>query len=436
MKQLVVGLWCILFAYLLNVALCDTFYLDFKESRRGVSLEHRFRILEASNFIPTTYDRTVNEHCSPGSTYINLDLPKTLVCVKDDKAHLITETSHLISRGKISLTIPRIYVKSTSSRVQEKKPEILTVDDKAWFYQNKTCMVQGRRDSYRCIDKLGNPIVDATIQRKPCYFVHGVGEKGNNTIKPNFYEYWGDVNSFMPQCNSFNFLYMDTKNNSWTSEVLVKKVCSLITTGTMKIENSYVFTHSMGGLIMTNGLMKGWCQINKANSRLYMSQPPLKGSLTARVVNDICKNEYGSLYYNVAVSMDYCLPDYKGAYPAYFPMDPSNPALKSVQYAAGVFNDGMLCGNCTSTSICGIGAPWETAGLKAIAVLSGLESPNDGMVALDSCKVTNPKTPWAGSSEGRYYMAPMNHADGTCRNGDSSVQQIYPCDWFGSQYMT
>lgn len=399
-------------------------------------MEHRFRIMKVQDFVPNTYDQTVNTYCSEGGTYYNKDRPGSLVCIKDGMAHLISKSSHQKSLGKISLVIPKILGQSTSSRAKEKSAEIYWYDEKAWFYQNKTCMT-GRRDPVNCIDKDGNMIVDATIERKPCYFVHGVGEKGDNTIINSFTEYWGDIKDHMPQCNSFNFLYMDTKNNSWNSEVLVKKVCSLITAGTYKIVNSYVFTHSMGGLIMTNGLMKGWCQLDKRNSRLFMSQPPLQGSVTARFVNDICKNVYGDVLKNVADYMDYCKPGLEGAYPAYYPMDPDNPQLKSVQYAAGVFNNGMLCGTCTlASSICGIGAPWQSAGLKAIAVTSDLEFPNDGMVSARSCKVTNAKSPFEEDYQAPYYQGSMNHADGTCRNGDSVIQQLYPCSWFGSRYMS
>lgn len=435
MQQHAILLLVTCLAVLLNTALCETLFLAFKESRRDIVMEHRFKISRIEGFIPNTFDRTVNTHCSAGNTFVNHDRPNTLVCIKDGVANLLSKSDHQKSLGKISLVIPKVLVQSTSSTAKEKLTEIHWYDEKAWFYQNKTCMT-GRRDPVYCIDKYGNNIVDATIQRKPCFFVHGVGERGDNTIKNSFVEYWGEIKDYMPQCNSFNFLYMDTKTYSWNSEWLVKKVCSLITAGSMKIVNSYVFTHSMGGLIMTNSLMHGWCQIDKKTSRLYMSQPPLTGSVTARFVNDICKGNHGDLLKAVADYMDYCLPDDQGAYPSYFPMDPDNPQLQSVQYAAGVFNDGMLCGNCSlSASLCGFGAPFQTAGLKAIAVTSGLNFPNDGMVALDSCRVSNPKYPFSGDSSASYYMGEINHADGTCRNGDSTLQSLYPCQWFGARYM-
>lgn len=425
----------LILAVLINVALCDTFQFAHIDERRGVRSERRLQLTRLQGFSSDTFDLTVNIHCSE-EVYLVNNLQDTLLCFKGGEAHLISQTSHQKHRGKILSAFARVLVEKPNSTAQEKLAEIIWTEKEPWFHQNRTCMT-ARRDPKQCVDKYGNHIVDATIQQKPCFFVHGVGERGNNTITNSFVEYWGYVKDYMPQCNSYNFLRMDTKNNSWTSEFLVKKVCSLISGGSMKITNSYVFTHSMGGLIMTNGLMKGWCSIDKSSARLFMSQPPLKGSITARFVNDICKGDYGGSLQVVAVNMDYCLPNNAGAYPAYFPMDPDNPQLKSLQYAAGVFNDGMMCGNCdNAVALCGFGSPQEAAGLKAIAVVSGLQFPNDGMVSLDSCKVPNPKWPFTTDYTQPYYLGAINHADGTCRNGDSTIQGLYPCKWFGARYIS
>lgn len=397
---------------------------EIKYNDRG--RDFKFNAYQVTSDLTTTKDHVVNHICSHANGFISIENPDLLLCIKNNITYFITPTTVQKFTGKIYLTFGNTKHQNPISLISENP-----LEKESWFNKAETCLTTGRASVHFCKN------VVQTIIQKPCWFVHGVGQQGNNTVKKYFPEYWGNINAFMPQCNSFNFLYMDTKTYSWTSDILMKKVCSFITNGTMAIEDKYVFTHSMGGLIMTNSFMKGICSINKRNSRIYMSQPPLKGSMTARFVNNICKGQHGVLLKEAADYMNYCLPGNQGAYPAYFPMDPDNPQLHSVIQSAGIFSDGLMCGNCQQFSdICGGGDIIETTGLKAIATLSGLEFPNDGMVALSSCQVPNPKAPFVNNKDSSYYVAPMNHADGTCRNGDTPTQNIFPCAWFGKRYIS
>lgn len=67
--------------------------------------------------------------------------------------------------------------------------------------------------------------------------------------------------------------------------------------------------------------------------------------------------------------------------------------------------------------------------LNAVAMFTDLETPNDGMVWLESCKV---KGTFGSSYNQPYYQKAINHAEGTCRRGEPIFPKCFPnpCRWY------
>lgn len=400
------------------------------EDRSG----NRTFLIEPITINYPTFDKRINVLCQYASDTYMLDvLGETVACVIDEVPILFSETADISDHGKNPMRLEVVKVNFTFSSPKEPKVDD---DGNKWWHKNKTCMML-YADPIYC--KLLTPpaIIDSDIIRKKCYFVHGVGESGPNTIIPAFPEYWGNMAGYTPQCTERHFLWMDTRSRSFDSPELMKTVCRLITNSTTKreIKDSYIFTHSMGGLIMTMAVMNGMCTVDKNSSTIYMASPPLAGSETAVFVDRACKGEFTVLVQTVARVMNYCRPGDLGAWPAYFPMNPANPIFASLYYAGGLYGNGFLCGDCNFTDVCGQGSLPQTDGLKALAIIAGLPYPNDGMVTKASCNSPFIKKMLSDDPTSAFYKGNMNHADTSCRNGDSAVWNSKACQWFSGRYL-
>lgn len=71
--------------------------------------------------------------------------------------------------------------------------------------------------------------------------------------------------------------------------------------------------------------------------------------------------------------------------------------------------------------------------LQALASLVNYGEKNDGMVGIASCLLDG-KT-YGTTPDSDYYQAAINHADGTCRDGDGDFGKStrQPCAWFASR---
>lgn len=380
-----------------------------------------------------TFDSRLNLLCRDAQTVVIENPGLTLTCFVDDVPFLFSETADYRTGGDKNVRIEVVKGLKTFSE----DPETAINPDNFWWTKNKTCMMKFAATDACKLNIPAEKVYDRNIIQKKCFFVHGVGESGPNGILSSYPAYWGDMAGFTPQCSQRYFLWMDTRTRSFNDPKLQSTVCQLITNSTTskEIKDSYIFTHSMGGLIMTASVMNGACTVNKDTSSIYMSSPPLKGSQTAVFVDRVCKGEYTVLVQTVAKYMNYCRPGNLGAWPAYIPMDPSDPAFKSIYYAGGIYSNGFICGDCNLTSNCGSGPLTETEGLKAIAILSGLDFPNDGMVTLESCTSPFIKQPLDWNPNSKFYRGEMNHADTSCRNGDNVFTNSKPCQWFSNLYL-
>jgi len=109
-------------------------------------------------------------------------------------------------------------------------------------------------------------------------------------------------------------------------------------------------------------------------------------------------------------------------------MVPTNPNLPIVRRVMSRYLTGMLCG----TSATGLTSIWSVP-LVVLAQMSDLESPNDGLIETTKCQAhaSDKYTPFP---ESHFYLANVNHADGTCRNGNGWWgSERRPCDYYEKQ---
>lgn len=110
---------------------------------------------------------------------------------------------------------------------------------------------------------------------------------------------------------------------------------------------------------------------------------------------------------------------------AYQSMVPTNPALVQAQSIIKSQLTGMMCG----TSAYGLNSKYSVA-LQLLATIGKLENPNDGMVSFDACS-QHIEEGFSNQPSAYYYEAGVNHADGTCRNGNGWWgDDRQPCDFF------
>eukprot|EP01126_Amoeba_proteus_P039015 TRINITY_DN4095_c0_g1_i5.p1 TRINITY_DN4095_c0_g1~~TRINITY_DN4095_c0_g1_i5.p1 ORF type:complete len:128 (+),score=15.38 TRINITY_DN4095_c0_g1_i5:515-898(+) len=80
---------------------------------------------------------------------------------------------------------------------------------------------------------------------------------------------------------------MNTFDNGWDYLPNQQEVCRVALDGKDVIEDTIIFSHSMGGLIFGGALVNGFCELGPT-SRWYPVAPPTNGSRVADVASSIC----------------------------------------------------------------------------------------------------------------------------------------------------
>jgi len=269
-----------------------------------------------------------------------------------------------------------------------------------------------------------------------CVLLHGAGEEVNGPVTSTFPEYWGDVEKSLPQCRSIAFNHADTKNNPWDDPVLLQSYCDAAVdgngphSGETVIKNKLLFTHSMSNLILAEAIKRGVCSIDKATTAWYMANGPMKGSKAADTITKICSdpgmleapvrwivNEAGYCEgYNVSAS--------------YWSLRPDYGDFQSLFDIAKEQADGGMCG----ISPYGISSKYSAA-FETISHVVAYGEDNDGMVPISSCQFFDTSectTSDCSDPTANFYIANINHADGTGRDGDGRKLKA-PCTWYSTK---
>jgi hypothetical protein len=260
---------------------------------------------------------------------------------------------------------------------------------------------------------------------KDCIFLHGSGVRNNERQSQFIINYWGNIQAATQQCKSHSFIQTDTFHNAWNDPNLLTQYCNISTWNQddkYLIRDKLIFTHSMGNLIFGQALMEEYCDMD-ISSRWYAASAPLNGSRVALVLAQICA---GVSIFPSWVTLEFCTngePE-----PSYASMKPNSPGLDLVRQVVTERSSGSMCG----LSAKGLNTIYSV-GLVAVGLFANLEAPNDGLVAAFSC--LQDQRPYDYTYKLPYYQATINHADGTCRNGDSwfGGEDKRPCSWYGAQ---
>ena len=291
-------------------------------------------------------------------------------------------------------------------------------------------------------------------------FVHGVGERYDMKRLPPYTTsmatYWGSTylrQSSLPCCSSVRFARIDTLEYGWNDKEPQIQFCraAAATAGSTNstavyvspftndsvnaeqraektIQDLIVVSHSMGNIIVAAALSNGYCNFGKS-VKWASVQGPWRGSKAVDSVASKCKRGKGILSKLGDVTLDpllqflgYC-PLSRGHLslrrtPKVASKEPllssySSPIVSSVWKAYDKYVSAVLCG--TST----IGLMSEFSVLTTSAKLVGglVSSKSDGFVEYSSCSSGHIAS-FSSSYKDKFYVANVNHVDGTFRNGN------------------
>jgi len=188
----------------------------------------------------------------------------------------------------------------------------------------------------------------------------------------------------------------------------------------------------MGGLILGASFHNKTCDRNRDDLIWIASQTPLKGSIASNNLVDICRLEqpesYSHWFYRaMGEQFGYCNSTTNKPATSYQTMHTNYKNIQQVgKYSFSSINK-MLCG----TSAFGLYSKYSMA-LEFLEWVSGFKYINDGMVSIESCMNDSEKLCQNDETK-NYYCPALNHADGTCRNGNSNWYSLYPCTFFNTK---
>jgi len=222
-------------------------------------------------------------------------------------------------------------------------------------------------------------------------------------------------------------VHMETMRLGWNTTQLQQVVCSASTfdqpaNDKFLIKNKILFVHSMGNLILAAAIRNKMCDIDLQTTSWYSISKPANGSTVAATLKTLCAD------IEIETQIEYlqgiCVDHQPG--PAYQSMIPGAPGLSALYPIFEQKIVGSMCG----TSSLGLISPYAAA-LTLVAKLGKLEKPNDGMVWYESCNIVIPGVRPSPSPTSKGYIAALNHADVTCRNGDGWWgDDRQPCTWY------
>lgn len=387
-----------------------------------------------------TFDKELNEVCKGMKKFgiVFAETPFVLCATNNELKHVVSEEIWIdilewsVDMKRIKLIEEEFPVKPDQfigcmppmkiSNFEPVKNMISSISI-PWYSSSRICKLPFLRDSRFC-EKDNN---EATAD---CVFLHGIGETVTADPQITYNDYWGNVEDYTPQCKSRIFIRQETKKRGWNNKELQDKYCELALRGNAPgdtvIRNKVLFVHSMGNLILAGAILNGTCSIDKETTKWYDIMGPFEGSKAADMLDIICDNKMGNpLYRFVAEKGGYCNDGIP--YPAYRTLQTTNEVIKSGNLTRIVIDNatGSMCGD----SPIGIFSRYSV--LKILSIIVGYGDLNDGMVEITSCGWNDIKK-YTDEFKEKFYLASINHADGTCRSGNSWIfsKLKSPCSYY------
>ncbi|CAK4681471.1 unnamed protein product [Aphanomyces euteiches] len=260
--------------------------------------------------------------------------------------------------------------------------------------------------------------------KKPCLFVHGVGQKTSGPLTDTFADYWGSIDEHAPCCTTIKFAHMDTVSRGWDDASLQQEFCNLalqVATGNSgnTIGNLILTTHSMGNMFASAALVNNKCQFSSGVTWVSLAGP-MQGSKSANLLVEKCKSGgWGDLAIKGILNLVGQCP----AQPGYLSLlhQSTVDANRKNQFLAILSKRAQY----VSKIVCGtsaVGLVTTDAALKIVGDLSKHDAANDGLVDINSCQAGYGTKGFGTTTSSANYQAALNHRDITFRNGDG---------WFG-----
>ncbi|KAG2377696.1 hypothetical protein C9374_009212 [Naegleria lovaniensis] len=304
-----------------------------------------------------------------------------------------------------------------------------------WFLnEQESCSSGHMRDEKSCVSYLTRKSSGAAQSKPTCIFLHGAGGQEDLPPQKDFKEYWGNVLAYTDHCGDVWFGRRDTKNRGWDDESLQDYYCSTALLGSgnsTKIQNTLLYTHSMGNLIIAAAFMKGKCSIDMSTSQWFTMGAPFNGSVVSRTLQNICHDYYynnfplnlKALYGFIATVGGYCVKGTPNAYQSYISVEegycsPQGVCIHDLYEHTDPYDTGRLCGD----DPIGLLTHYSIA-LEIVHWVADYGTTSDGFVTFKSCQMDEEKKFSDNGPSTDWYKAMVNHADETCRNGDG---------WWGS----
>ncbi|KAG2387796.1 hypothetical protein C9374_001390 [Naegleria lovaniensis] len=317
-----------------------------------------------------------------------------------------------------------------------------------WFESSaEACEFPYMADSSKCNSRNTQP------GTKVCIFVHGAGGVKDQAPKYNsFKDYWGDIEQWTPQCSKRVFAVRNTRDVGWDDRNLQKYYCDLAVresglnhtlNGVPQVKNVVLFAHSQGGLVISAALKNKLCAFHSSSS-WYSVSTPFDGSDVVEKLIKYCaaysKGPFNPLnkdyvFGYLAAKYGYCNQKTGLPYPGYMSLAPNyvakdgtttSSAMNNFLVARNIKPNGRMCG----TSPTGLLSRYSFV-LTLLVDATQTEQPNDGFVESSSCTKHSSQSSYSASFSSNHYLANLNHADTSCRNGNGWFSRSkQPCLYY------
>lgn len=270
---------------------------------------------------------------------------------------------------------------------------------------------------------------------RPCLFLHGIPLKEDRGLMDNHKKYWGDdITKHTPCCSSRTFAHMNTHDIGWMDESNQIEVCEFALKmsdrsdlKTRTIENTIIFAHSMGNLILASAIANQRCFMGKTSDWVAITAP-MRGSMGSNYVTDECnkKKSFAKMLLSV---LGEC-PANRGAQSIVY--EPTASPYVQDQYKAAqqVYRNSVTRALCSNTFY-GILSVRDQLVYLTAGKLIPHKSANDGVVEYQSCVADFPEEWFSTDYNTHFYRPHINHMDATVRNGDGWFDKAkQPGKWY------
>ncbi|KDO22741.1 hypothetical protein SPRG_12168 [Saprolegnia parasitica CBS 223.65] len=263
-------------------------------------------------------------------------------------------------------------------------------------------------------------------KKKPCLFVHGVGETEAGPMTPTFPSGWGNIQEHAPCCSSVQFIHLETTNHRWDDASTQQDFCDAAlrvskatsTNGTKELGSMILVTFSMGNLIASSAVANNKCSIGKDVTWVSIAGP-MQGSKTANLLANKCAaGGWGNAIIKyVLKQVGFC--PVQQAYDSLKHQTTVGAHMQAKFVAAQAVRQKhvtrVLCG----TNAVGL-TSLTSAAIGVVGKMSQHDSPDyDGVVDFTSCAVgIDPRKFGTSAETSFHFKASINHLDASMRYGD------------------